>query len=540
LKRTLALIGIGYWGKNLARNFNDLGALHTICDRQHEQLDKFKENYPEVEFVSDFRPLLQNPEIRQVAIAAPAAQHFKLAREALLADKDVFVEKPITMKSDEALELVHLAENKNRVLMVGHLLHYHPCVEKMKQVIQSGRVGKLHSITSHRMNLGAYRTEENALWNFAPHDVSVILSLVGGLEPEQVICTGGSYVTPGVEDQMVTLLQFPGNLHAHILSSWIHPFKEQKLSVIGSKGMLVFDDTKPWGEKLTLQEGHIEWIDQKPLAVQKEVQNIDPEQAEPLKRECQHFLDCSINGTRPLTDGREGLLVTEVLEAADKSLKLGGVRCTTKHSNYFAHPTAEVAESAHIGEGTQIWHYSHIMSGARIGPNSKFGQNVFVASDVNIGKNCKIQNNVSIYSGVTLEDHVFLGPSMVFTNITNPRSEVVRRGHYLKTMVRLGASIGANATILSGIEIGEYAFIGAGSVVTKDVKPFALMLGNPARQVGWMSRYGKKLDLPLVAPNSETLLATCPQSKEKYQLVGDQLTLCSEARAQAATPTYVG
>ncbi len=185
---------------------------------------------------------------------------------------------------------------------------------------------------------------------------------------------------------------------------------------------------------------------------------------------------------------------------------------------YFAHPTAVVDEGAKIGKGTKIWHFSHIMPNAVLGENCNLGQNVVVSPDVNLGRNVKVQNNISIYTGVNCEDDVFLGPSMVFTNVTNPRSAVNRRGSYEKTTVGKGASIGANATIVCGHDIGKFAFIGAGAVVTKTVKPYALMVGNPARQIGWMSEYGHRLNF------DENGLAVCPESQQKYKLENDQIS----------------
>ncbi|MBE0636981.1 MAG: N-acetyltransferase [Bacteroidales bacterium] len=179
---------------------------------------------------------------------------------------------------------------------------------------------------------------------------------------------------------------------------------------------------------------------------------------------------------------------------------------------YFAHETAVVDEGCQIGRGTKIWHFSHVMRDCVIGENCNIGQNVVISPEVILGKNVKIQNNVSIYTGVTCEDDVFLGPSMVFTNITNPRSAVIRRGQYEKTLVRRGASIGANATIVCGHDIGEFAFIGAGAVVTKEVLPYALVVGNPARQIGWMSEFGHRLEF------DENGTAVCPESKERYEL----------------------
>ncbi len=180
--------------------------------------------------------------------------------------------------------------------------------------------------------------------------------------------------------------------------------------------------------------------------------------------------------------------------------------------DFFAHETAVIDDNCTIGKGTKIWHFSHIMSGCVIGENCNIGQNVVVSPQVVLGKNVKVQNNVSIYTGVICEDDVFLGPSMVFTNVINPRSNVNRRGQYTKTVVKRGASIGANATIVCGHDIGEFAFIGAGAVVTKEVLPYALVVGNPARQVGWMSEYGHRLHF------DDNGIAVCPESGEKYKL----------------------
>ena len=188
-------------------------------------------------------------------------------------------------------------------------------------------------------------------------------------------------------------------------------------------------------------------------------------------------------------------------------------------SNYFSHETAIIDANSSIGEGTKIWHFSHIMANCKIGNGCNIGQNVVISPEVELGNNVKVQNNVSIYTGVICEDDVFLGPSMVFTNVINPRSHVNRRGQYAKTIVRKGASIGANATIVCGHEIGEFAFIGAGAVVTKEVLPYALVVGNPARQIGWMSKFGHKLIF-----NTEGM-ASCPESGEKYQLNENNLII---------------
>jgi UDP-2-acetamido-3-amino-2,3-dideoxy-glucuronate N-acetyltransferase len=190
--------------------------------------------------------------------------------------------------------------------------------------------------------------------------------------------------------------------------------------------------------------------------------------------------------------------------------------------NYFAHETAVIDDGCEIGEGTKIWHFSHIMTKVQLGKNCNVGQNVVVSPEVILGNNVKVQNNVSIYTGVICEDDVFLGPSMVFTNIINPRSAVIRTGEYQKTTVKKGATIGANATIVCGNDLGEYCFIGAGTVITKEVLPYALMVGNPGKHIGWMSKYGHRLDF------DEAGLAACPESKEKYRLSDGKVTFLEE------------
>jgi len=286
-------------------------------------------------------------------------------------------------------------------------------------------------------------------------------------------------------------------VQGHIFVSWLHPFKEQKLIVVGDRKMAVFDDTLTIG-KLQLFAHRVDWVERLPVAVKAQAEVVALADVEPLALECRHFLECIETRQTPRTDGANGVAVLQVLEACQRSLEAGGIpvglaRTTPPRPRYFAHPTATIDAGCEIGEGTRIWHYSHVMGSARIGRGCSLGQNVFVAADVVIGNNVKIQNNVSIYEGVVLEDDVFCGPSMVFTNVFNPRSHISRKHEFRSTLVKRGATLGANATLVCGHVVGRYAFVGAGAVVTHDVPDYALVVGAPARIAGWMCECGVRL-----------------------------------------------
>jgi UDP-2-acetamido-3-amino-2,3-dideoxy-glucuronate N-acetyltransferase len=519
--RDLALIGAGYWGKNLARNFHALGALRTLCDRSEATLASYGVDFGDVRKSTSFEAVLADPAVRKVAIAAPAVLHNDLARAALAAGKDVFVEKPLCLDVSEGMALAALARERGRILMVGHLLQYHPCIDALQRHVAQGTLGKVQYITSNRLNLGKIRQEENALWSFAPHDISVILSLVGGQLPQQIRCTGGTYLTPKVADTTLTTLKFDDGVRAHVFVSWLNPFKEQKLTVVGSCGMMVFDDTKPWKEKLVLHRDYLSRSEGRtPVPSKAQAEFVAVAESEPLRAECQHFLDCCRDRTTPRTDAAEGLRVLQVLKAAQASLDSDGDAVTPQGSAapaYFSHPTAIVDPSAKIGARSKVWHFSHVMARAELGEGCNLGQNVVISPDVKLGRNVKIQNNVSIYTGTIVEDDVFFGPSCVLTNVSNPRSEVNRRNLYEKTVIRRGATIGANATIVCGVTLGRYCFVGAGAVVTRDVPDYALVVGSPARQKGWMSRHGHPLQF------HGGSVATCPESNLRYERVDEQI-----------------
>lgn len=492
--KNIAVVGCGYWGKNIVRNMAEIGALYAVTDNNADLLAKTAAQY-DVKPLS-FDEILADKNIAGIAIAAPAALHYKLAKSALESGKDVFVEKPLALTTADAKELCDIAAREKRILMVGHLLQYHSAFLKLKELVQAGEIGKLRYIYSNRLSLGKMRTEEDVLWSFAPHDISMILGIVGKA-PVSVSAVGNYGLDPKIADTVHTHMQFDDGLKAHVMTSWLHPFKEQRLVLVGEKAMAVFDDTQGWESKLVLYPHTITEVNGVPTPEKADAAPVPLDITEPLKDECLHFSDCIATRKAPRTDGEEGLRVLGALEKAGKSLLKGD---TAMPQHFFAHESAYIDQPSTIGKDTKIWHFSHVLPNTTIGEKVTIGQNCVVGPDVTVGNNCKIQNNVSLYKGVKLEDGVFCGPSCVFTNVNNPRAEIERKSEFRETLVKRGATIGANATIVCGHTLGEYCFIAAGAVVADDVPAHALMVGVPAKRIGWMSHAGVKLGSDLVCP----------------------------------------
>ena len=317
----VALIGAGYWGKNLVRVFYELGALKIICDLNKKILAERKKEYPNLKTTTDFKEILKDKRIKAIVISAPAALHYKFAWQSLLAGKDVFVEKPLALKIKEGEELVKLAKKKKRILMVGHLLLYHPAVIKLKDLIKKGKLGEIRYVWSNRLNFGKLRKEENVLWSFAPHDIAVIIDILG--KPKKAIAVGKSYLQKNISDITLSSLEFAGNKAAHIFVSWLNPFKEQKMSVIGSKAMAVFDDKAE--NKLILYSHKVKFQKNKnPEAIGGKGKIIKIQKKEPLREEALHFLECVEKRKIPKTDGKEALEVLKILDACQKSMEKNG------------------------------------------------------------------------------------------------------------------------------------------------------------------------------------------------------------------------
>ncbi|MEN6608382.1 MAG: Gfo/Idh/MocA family oxidoreductase [Bryobacteraceae bacterium] len=311
----IAVIGCGGWGRNLVRNFSQLGVLEMVCDPSETARAVAAQLNPGVRVVADLSEVLGS-NVSGIVIATPAETHFDVATSGLMAGKDVFVEKPLALTYDQGLRLTELAERQKRVLMVGHVLEYHPGILRLLEIVHSGALGNLFYIYSHRLSLGKVRREENILWSFAPHDVAVMLRLVGRM-PSTVTACGGNYIRPHIADVTVTQFLFDSYIRGHIHVSWLHPFKEQRLVVICSRKMASFDDT---AKRLVVYDRRVEVQEGQSILFAGNGEEISYPPDEPLLLECQAFLNAMLTRQPPLTDGYSGARVLRVLEAAQQSL----------------------------------------------------------------------------------------------------------------------------------------------------------------------------------------------------------------------------
>jgi UDP-2-acetamido-3-amino-2,3-dideoxy-glucuronate N-acetyltransferase len=320
----IALVGCGYWGKNLCRNFHALGALSAVVDATENGQADARSIAPNAHITNSLEDVLRDDQIQGFALATPAQTHAELAIQAMHAGKDVFVEKPMALTLGDAEKMKMVAEETGQILIVGHLLEYHPAVLKLREMIASGELGKINYIYSNRLNFGKVRTKENALWSFAPHDVAVTLRLIG-LSPVEVSACGGSYLSEGIADTTMSNLRFSDESRAHIFVSWLHPFKEQRFVVVGDKKMAIFNDVAPYGEKLQLYPQNVEFEGSIPLLKKEDAEFVEHANTEPLREECSHFLESIQSRKQPLTDAQSGINVLKVLHACQKSIELNGV-----------------------------------------------------------------------------------------------------------------------------------------------------------------------------------------------------------------------
>lgn len=317
MTRNVAIIGAGMWGKNLARNLHEMGVLATIVDPS-EAAKALAQQYG-LPHENSFETALSASEIKAVVIATPASTHFSIARAALKAGKDVYVEKPIALSVNEGLLLNELAKAGDRILMVGHLLHYHPAYQKLQELVAAGRLGEIRHITSSRQNLGTLRNEENVLWSFSPHDISMVLGIAGAA-PVSVCAVGSDFLQPGIVDIYTSHLRFANGIMADIRASWFNPDKVQKLTVIGSQAIAIFSDTLDWDQKLVVHDFTVEQNGAKPRLIRGNTTTLAVSKGEPLRLEMEHFVTCITNRMQPRTNAEEANRVLSVLQAAQVSL----------------------------------------------------------------------------------------------------------------------------------------------------------------------------------------------------------------------------
>lgn len=329
MRKAIGQIGIGAWGKNLFRNIQSIEGfdLKVVCDQDQERLEKIRGKDPELKFTTNYKDVIES-DVEAVFISSPTDTHYKFAKEALQTDKDIFVEKPFTLDVENADELIEIADKKDRIIMVGHIMVYHPAVSKLKEYKENQKLGEIYYLNANRVNLGKVRQNENAMWSFAPHDISVFLYLLEQ-EPIKVSATGSSFIQDGIEDVSFVSLFFEDDIICHVHTSWLDPHKMRKITLVGSEKMAVFEDTKAtekvkvydkgvdvqeeyetYGEYLSLRSGDI---------LVPQIEND-----EPLMLECEHFLEAIRERKSPLSDGREGRKVVGILNAAQKSLENSG------------------------------------------------------------------------------------------------------------------------------------------------------------------------------------------------------------------------
>jgi UDP-2-acetamido-3-amino-2,3-dideoxy-glucuronate N-acetyltransferase len=521
MTKRICVVGAGKWGRNHVRTLKSMDCLAGIVESNAGSHSELSIEFPGVAIF---------PEISKVpfekfdgfVVATPAETHFGIAEQIIKQKKHVLVEKPLSMTAVEAKKLQAAARDVGVNLMVGHILLFHPAIRMIKDLVDQGKIGKLEYLYSNRLNLGTVRKEENILWSFAPHDISIFQYLIGEF-PQEIISRGGAFLQPHIHDTTMTILKYPNNVIGHIFVSWLHPFKEQRLVVIGTKGMLSFEDSSQDKQLLFYEKG-IDWVKGEPVKREGPTEIIAYDKTPPLLLELQYFAERLDGKEIKIAGSQNAIDVLEILEKATHVMSSAPAATSVKDPNagrnYYVHPTAIVDDNVRIGKGTKIWHFSHVQGGSIIGENCVLGQNVNIGNNVKIGNGIKIQNNVSVYEGVELEDYVFCGPSMVFTNILQPRSEFPQRGSefYRKTLVKKSASLGANCTVVCGHTIGQYAFVGAGSVVTKDVPDFALVIGNPARFFKWVCKCGNGLEF-----KSKVKKTRCGRCGREYAKAGDRI-----------------
>ena len=377
MKQKVCVIGGGKWGRNHIRTLHSLGCLAGIADTDEEILKSYSKDYPKARLFQDYKDAAAD-NFDGYTIATPAETHYDIALYLLERKKHILVEKPVALTAQEARHLKNIADKNHVNLMVGHVLLFHPAIRKIKELIKNDKIGKLQYLYSNRLNLGTVRTEENILWSFAPHDVSLFQYFIETL-PTEIISRGGAFLQPTIHDSTLTILKYPENIVGHIFVSWLHPFKEQRLVVIGSKGMISFEDSSQDKQILFYEKG-IDWIRGEPIKRDGPTEIIDYNSSMPLTEELKYFVKHLNGESIDIADSQNAIDVLEILERATDSMLKGAEeiidekRPDEKSKTYYVHPSAVIDENVRIGKGTKIYHFSHIQSGARIGENCTLGK----------------------------------------------------------------------------------------------------------------------------------------------------------------------
>ncbi len=511
----IGVIGLGRFGRAVAERLLRLDALGAVCDLDATRCAAFATATRH----GDALALMAAPDVDAVVLATPVTTRAAMARATLEAGKDLWAPPPLCLAVAELEALVALASRARRVLMID--AGDGPARRAMAQAIDAGELGALQIVEVRRAGFGPFRPDEPVAARLLP-DLATLAGLLGEA-PQRLRAESASVVQAEVPDHVTAHVHFGGGVRAVLTASRVHPTPEDRFVVIGDAGMLVLE-----GAHLTRHTHSIAWREGQPAAVPGGAEALHI--ADGLDAAVERFLAAVSGGETAQPDAADALRALRIFESIGRSLDRDRAVPTEPApteapaivgagaSDVFVHPTAVVDGPVEIGAGTKVWHFSKLLGPLHIGERCSLGQNVVIERHVRIGDNVKIQNNVSVYSGVILEDDVFCGPSMVFTNVGTPRSHYPRKGEYAVTRVERGASIGANATVVCGHTLGRYCFVGAGAVVTKDVPPYALVYGNPARVRGWTCFCGLSLSLGVDACGEEE--AECEGCGRRYARAG--------------------
>lgn len=530
----LAVVGLGARGQATAEAARSAGALAAICDVDPVVLVDTARALGEVRVDADYLRLLQAGDINAVALCSPPETWDGMVEAALRAGKDVYLDAPLVLPLAHGRRLLERVAEGRRVLMSGPVLRFAPVVEHLLATVRSGRLGPLRYLHGRHFKTGSTAAEPPSDAGLSVTLSHLVVELVDA-SPGRVLTRATAWRSARHPDVTETLLDVPGGprvlLHAASADAFGPAFELEVVGELGAARLWRAPDDRL---HLTLTM----------FAPDGEPTDVPPPSmgTEARAASLRHFFE-AVATRRPSLQGPDGLLALwRLVSAAQRSLDAGAEvlfgdappaapqsapSAPTLAPGVYLHPTVQMDGPCEIGEGTKIWHFSKLLGPLTIGRQCSFGQNVVIERHVTIGDNVKVQNNVSIYSGVILEDDVFCGPSMVFTNIGTPRSHYPRKGQYTTTRVRRGASIGANATVVCGHTLGQYCFVGAGAVVTRDVPDFALVYGNPARVMGFTCYCGARL--PLGTTPGERQSATCADCDRRYLRDGHAVAMQSEA-----------